>query len=367
MATMHQIRVEPRQPPGSASRLVSRDRRSDLLRQSAAARALGNAFVAEVLAAAFRQLHHAPRLEALIARWPHDPASSAMALRLNAGLHAVARRGSSADLSALYARHHVRFDRAIADALAREQTTLLQWMDHPTQTNEARRSSAFMAALLVLADTYAMPFELFEIGASAGLNLLLDRYGHDLGGVRTGDEHSALQLRPDWNGPPPPQAHVRIAGARGVDLRPMKLDDPLTCERLQSYVWPGEQERARVLEQAIAIARHDPPDIARASAGNWLRTQLAAPVRPGTMRVVLHSMVQQYLPENERALLAAAIGTAARQADRSAPLARIGFEWCPRRSDVQLTLVTWDGHDTDGQARLLATCHPYGAAIAFKN
>lgn len=365
MATLHQIRTEPHLPHIVGPRLVSRDRRSDLLRQSAAARSLGNPFVAEVLAAAFRQLHHAPHLEALIARWPHDPASSAMALRLNAGLHALARRECCSDLAALYDGRHIRFDRTIGQVLAKEQATLLQWMDHPTQTNEACRSSAVMAALMVLADIHPMPVELFEIGASAGLNLLLDRYGHTLGDVFAGDRHSSLQLKPEWEGPSPPQAPVRIASAKGVDLRPMRLDDPLTRERLQSYVWPGENARAHVLAQAITIARQDPPEIAQASAATWLGECLGAPTKPGRARVVLHSMVMQYLPETERKAMAESISRAAGQASREAPLAQVGFEWCAQRSDVYLTLTIWDGQSESGKCRVLATCHPYGAAIAF--
>ena len=340
--------------------------REELLRQSGVALALGSPFVSEVLAATYRQLHRAPQLEATIAAWPLDPAASAMALRLNAGLHALARRGTFADLSALYAGSHQDFDRAIGEALDQGEAMLLVWMSHPTQTNEVRRSSAFIAALAVLAEQHDMPFELLEIGASAGLNLLLDHYSHNLGGRRFGAPDSLLQLSPQWMGPPPPAAEVRIACARGVDLRPLRLDDPHTRERLMSYVWPGDDLRSDCLRRAMSIAREIVPTVDRASAAPWLGTQLAEPQAAGTMRVIQHSMVLQYLPKQELRSVLSAILAAGRQATPERPIARIGLEWNRNRTEVQLCMTRWQGRPGDGRRTILASCHPYGAAFAWR-
>lgn len=352
--------------PAAAPGTTPRDARDALLAQSAVARSLGSAFVGEVLAAAYRQLGRAPRLAATIAAWPLDPAASAMALRLNAGLHALARRGTLSDLSALYAGQHGHFDRAVGEALAEGEATLLVWMSHPTQTNEVRRSSAFMAALSVLADRYHLPFELFEIGASAGLNLLLDRFSHDLGGVRCGDPASTLQLVPTWRGEPPPSAPVRIVAARGGDLRPLSLDDSHTRERLMSYVWPGDDLRSACLREAMAIARVHKPTVDRASAAPWLAQRLSEPRRPGTMRIVTHSMVLQYLPREELRAVTAAILHAGRAATPELPFARIGLEWNKGRTEVLLCMTCWDGLPGSGRRKVLAACHPYGASIDWR-
>ena len=343
------------------------DGRSELLRQSGIARSLGSSFVSDVLAAAWRQLDRAPTLSALIANWPGDPAAAAMAMRLNAGLHALARRGAIADLSALYAGRHGNFDRAIGAGLEAGEATVLEWMDHPTQTNEVARSAAFMAALMRLARQADMPFELLEIGASAGLNLMLDRYAHDLGGVQAGTARSPVRVSPEWRGKPPIHAPVRIASVRGVDLRPMRLEDPLTRERLLSYVWADQPARAERLCHAIALNRACPPPVERGSAAPWLARELVQPQRAGACRVVLHSMVLQYLPAEERRAALTTIMHAGARATPERPFASIGFEWNAARSEVQLQLTRWPGTGGEGGTScVLALCHAYGSWIDWR-
>lgn len=344
-----------------------RDGRAELLRASGIVRSLGSAFVSDVLAAAWRQLDRAPRLAALIGNWPGDPAAAAMAMRLNAGLHALARRRVSADLDALYAGRHADFDRTIGEALETGEDTILEWMDHPTQTNEVGRSAAFMAALMTLAHDAAMPFELLEFGASAGLNLRLDRYAHDLGGVSAGKLDSPVRVAPEWRGAPVVAAPVVIDRVRGVDLRPLRLEESFTRERLLSYIWADHPQRAQRLCHAITINRACPPAIDRDSAAPWLARQLAEPQREGVCRVVMHSMVLQYLPEAERRAALTTIMAAGARATPERPLAWISLEWNSDRSEVQLRLTHWTGgEDASGTSRVLAICHAYGSWIDWR-
>ena len=75
--------------------------------------------------------------------------------------------------------------------------TLLPWLDGPPQTNEAGRAWGFVAAMLWLADQGCPPsFALHELGASAGINLMLARYRFDLGGVATGRVDAAMAIAP---------------------------------------------------------------------------------------------------------------------------------------------------------------------------
>lgn len=351
--------------------VAARDARDDLLRQSHRVVALGSTFVGDILAAAHRQLWRAPALDALIAGWQGDPASGAMALRLNAGLHALARSGRPAALAALYAALGGDFDAAVAQAFEAHEAALLRWMATPTQTNEVGRSPAIYAALATLAAQRPTRFELLELGASAGLNLNLAHYAHAIAGSWHGAAASPVRMAPEWRGTAPPDGAVEIASAAGVDLDPLDLNDPDTRERLLAYVWAGDSARMDRLTRAIGFARSHPPHVERGSAGPWLAERLARPQATGTCRVVFHSMVMQYLSDAERRAVITAIMQAGARATAERPLAWIAFEWRADRSEVALQMLSWPpaGPAAPGSAsaQTLAICHPYGTWIDWRD
>ena len=53
-----------------------------------------------------------------------------------------------------------------------------------------------MGGLLVVAASTGLPLALYELGASAGLNLMLDRFSYQLGSLSTGIEGSPIRLAP---------------------------------------------------------------------------------------------------------------------------------------------------------------------------
>lgn len=297
--------------------------------------------------------------EAVISSWPGDRAAAAIAMRLNGALHAIARRGSVPDLSALYRGEHDAFDRAIGTALEDCDAFIIEWLRDPTQTNEVGRSAALMAALMVAADSFGLPFELLELGTSCGLNLNLGRYSFDLGGVAVGDADSLLHIAPQWGGHPPKPAVVSIESAFGVDRHPLDAGDADSRERLLAFIWADQHNRTRRLERALDIALEHPPHIDKGEALDWVATKLATPQVPGLCRVVFHSMFRQYLPAPEQAKLADLVTAAGSMATSAQPLAWVSLEWTPSRKEVQLSLTCWP----DGQSRVLATCHPYGEWI----
>ncbi|UZK69213.1 DUF2332 family protein [Sphingomonas sp. S1-29] len=330
--------------------------RGELWRHAEVARDLGSPFVAAVLEAGQRQLHRAPRTAALIRDWPGDPLRDAVAVRFNAGLHAIARRGSSPALSALYAGQHDDFDGAIGEALAAHDQLMATSMHDTPQTNEVGRSGAIAAALMEASREFGLPFELLEIGSSCGLNLNLGLYAFELGGIVAGDAGSPVRVAPSWRGEALVRAPLTIASARGTDLNPLRADDMATRDRLLSYIWADQPQRADRLEQALALAQRHPPQVDRGDACTWLAARLDEPQRAGICRVVVHSMVLQYLPQAQRDAIAAMLAQAGSDATIDRPLARISFEWNTMRRQVQLLLTCWPS----GQERLLATCHAYG-------
>jgi hypothetical protein len=332
-----------------------------LARQAVVLRLLGQPFVAALLDAGQRQLHRAPRTEALICGWRGDAAAAGLAMRFNGALHALARADGTTRLSALLRHEHEDFDDAVGAAVAAQDAFIANWMRHPPQTNEVARAGAIMAALIVVAAQVDMPFTLLELGSSAGLNLNLGRYRYDLGGRCIGPDRSPVVVAPVWRGPPPPAATVRIDAARGVDLRPLDMADAAARERLSSFTWTDDPVRAGLLTQAIALAQAHPPVIDADDLTRWLPRQLETPQPVDTCRVIFHSMVLQYLAPQQRHAIVGQIGQAGLRADGKRPLAWIGFEWTECRSEVRLMLTCWP----DGISRHLATCHPYGEWIEW--
>ncbi|WP_236632227.1 DUF2332 domain-containing protein [Caulobacter sp. BP25] len=329
---------------------------SEFLRQADRCRAMGAPFVASVLEAVERQLPHAPISAAMIRSWEGDPAAAAIAMRFNGALNALARRGASASLTRLYGGDHSDFDGAIAEALSLEDAFIARWLEHPPQTNEVARAGAIVAALLTARTRWNMPFELLDLGTSAGLNLNLARYFYRLGAISVGDPTSAVRVEPQWRGPSPPIAPLEIASARGVDLQPLDASNPEHRERLLSFAWANQQDRYKRLEAALQIASIHPPRVDQGDAMTWLNERLEEPQPEGRGRAVIHTMFIQYLSDQDRLQIDETMEQAGARASDKRPLLRIGFEWTPDRSKVELRLTQWP----TGSTRVLAICHPYG-------
>ncbi len=155
---------------------------------------------------------------------------------------------------------------------------------HRVQTNEVRRSALLLPAfVLVSRQARGRPLYLLEIGAAAGLNLLWDRYGYDYGnGLRSGEPRSPVQIGCVLRGtltPPVPATLPEVSRRLGVDLDPVDVSDPEETLWLRSLIWPGNEERARLLENAITVAREETPEII-AGDGAVLLPELLADV-PG--------------------------------------------------------------------------------------
>jgi hypothetical protein len=293
--------------------------------------------------------------------WPGDADAfgDAVPLRLCGGLQARARSGAAPRLAALYPPAPVPDAEALWNALrpVLGDPALLPWLDSAPQTNEVGRSAVLMSGLLEIAATFARPIELLELGASAGLNLLLDDYGYDLGGLHAGAPDSPLRLSPAWTGPPPPDRAVTIAGRRGVDLNP--LDPRRDRERLLAYVWPDQAARRARLEAALALAAAELPPVDRGDAADWLEARLAEPPAAGVTRVVLHSVAFHYFPAATQARIAALTAATGQAAIAATPLAWLRYETEPDEDRFTLRLRLWP----DGQDRLLAYCDPHGNRV----
>jgi hypothetical protein len=168
-----------------------------------------------------------------------------------------------------------------------------------TQTNEPARCALLLPALAQLPP----PLALIEVGASAGLTLLVDRYSYDYAGHRiAGLDPQAPTLRCAPDGPVPlPDRPPVIAWRAGLDLNPLDVGSEDDVRWLTCLVWPGEGDRQQRLAAAIEAARRDPPALYRGDLIDDLPA-LAARAPAGATLVVYHSAVLAYVaPERRRA------------------------------------------------------------------
>jgi hypothetical protein len=173
-----------------------------------------------------------------------------------------------------------------------------------TQTNEPARCATLLPALAQLAE----PLALIEVGASAGLTLLFDRYSYDFDGQHVvGTDRDAPTLRCGVRGPVPVPARVpTIAWRAGLDLNPLDVTSDDDMHWLSCLVWPGEGDRQERLAAAIATARRDPPCVHRGD----LRTDLpalAASAPADATLVIYHSAVLAYLSPEDRQQFASTV------------------------------------------------------------
>lgn len=299
-----------------------------------------------------------------IADWPGAPLADALPLRAAGGFHALHLAGAATDLAPVYADAEGVNDAAIVAAVARRhEAALLPWLDGPPQTNEAGRSANFVAAMLWLADQGLPPqSQCLEIGSSAGINLMLDRYHYDLGGVQVGPEPGAIAFTPEWRGRHPPQHRIGFAGLKGCDVAPVDLTDPAQALRLKAYVWPEHLVRFARIEAAIAEATQRKPDLVQANAADFVEGELAKPQAAGTTRVLMHSIVWQYVPADQQARVTAAMESAGAKATADRPLAWIALEANRTLHRHELVVRYWPGGDAPA---MLGHAHAHGAWVEW--
>ncbi|GAA2922317.1 hypothetical protein GCM10020221_18110 [Streptomyces thioluteus] len=246
-------------------------------------------------------------------------------------------------------------------------------MRRPPQTNEVGRANQLIAGLLAVTDALGLPepppVRLLELGASAGLNLRADRFRVRAGpGGREfawGDPGSPVVLDGAWrDGAPPPR--LATAAARvpapvvverlGCDVDPLDPLDPADALALRAYLWPDLPHRAERLAGALALAREVPARVVRQGAADFLA---GTELRPGTLTVVWHSVMRQYVPPAEWSRAEAELDRLGRagRGPGSGWFAHLAFE--PRRvGGVHRFVLT--ARLGDGPQEVLAEAHPWG-------
>jgi hypothetical protein len=210
-------------------------------------------------------------------------------------------RASWDDVDAALAEH--------ADFLARAVA------DRPVQTNEVQRCWVLLPCFLELARRAgAEELDLVELGPSAGLNLVWDRYHYVYEQGGWGQE-ARLELRGIERGPVPAELlRVRPCVGRrlGIDLAPVDVTTEEGHLLLKSFVWADQTARLDKLDRAVETVRDDPPRLVRGDISKEL-PRILGERRPEPFTVVWQTAVLGYMSDEEREQVYAALDTASRE------------------------------------------------------
>jgi hypothetical protein len=139
----------------------------------------------------------------------------------------------------------------------------------------------------------AQPLALIEVGASAGLCLLPDRYGYDYGRATF---LGKPMLRCAVNDATPiPAALPQIVWRAGLDLNPVDLSDAAQIAWLETLIGPEQIERLANLRAAIKIAAANRPRIVEGDLLGDSFARLCDEAPKDATLVIFHTAVLAYV------------------------------------------------------------------------
>ncbi len=202
---------------------------------------------------------------------------------LFAAVHALLRHYSEHPLSAYYASlgGTKPADEAAGwllreFCLAHREELLPVIRTRLTQTNEVRRCAVLLPAFANVARETGRPLSLIEIGPSAGLNLLFDRYQYRYGDLRVGDVASPVILDCEPKSDLGALQIPAVAARSGIDINPLDVRDDEDVEWLRALLWPEHLDRLALLNAALDIASVAPPRLVRGDVLELLPKEVAA-------------------------------------------------------------------------------------------
>jgi hypothetical protein len=115
------------------------------------------------------------------------------------------------------------------------------------------------------------------------------------------------------------------------------------------------------LDAAIELAADVPFSLEKADAALFVKQRLGK-LRPGSVFVLFHSIMWQYMPDTTKKAIEAALSEAGRAASSGAPVAWLRMEPADTRDPyATLSLTLWPV----GETRRLARCDYHGRWIEW--
>jgi hypothetical protein len=276
----------------------------------------------------------------LLRAWSDDPVAQMLVgpnpswdapLRLAAGLHYLVLGGEAGWDDPLDAHRDFLHDFVATQGV---------------QTNEVQRSWILLPLLLRVSQrTGSDVFDLVELGPSAGLNLVWDRYRYSYEAGAWGLDDAVLSFDGEERRPVPGELlrlAPRVRGRIGIDRSPIDVTTEDGARLLRSFVWAGQEDRMRRLDQAIEAVRADPPELVTGDYVEALPEVLAA--QPSdALTVVFQTASFGYIGDEGRARVREVLEDAGERRELafiSTGKPRDGEDW-------GLRLVYWPGGERE--------------------
>lgn len=283
-----------------------------------------------------------PSLRALLGGVTSQPIHDALPLRFLGTIHRLVLEGAAPHLAQHYPSAGGRPSAGLFVDLMKTvdlfSPEIRQGLFEQVQTNEVARSVVPLVLLHWLNDIGISECDYFEIGASAGLNMICDRYCARAGSHVFGQIGSSVDLGDNWAtsdiavGTTP----CVIRSRRGVDIAPRDVTDTHDMIVLESFLWPDQIARIERFRTSVALARVTPPEIDSESADVWVE-RITSHHRERAS-VFFHSIVWQYLGTDVQRRLRNTFDHVGRTQTESAPLVWARMEPAGGVADLQVTV-----------------------------
>lgn len=234
-----------------------------------------------------------------------------------------------------------------------------------TNTNEVGRSGVLHPGFRVAAEEARAPLYLIEIGPSAGLNLIWDKYGMRY----RKDGETLAAIAPDaplvidcelhGDRVPPVGPSPEIAGRVGLELNPVDLSNDDDRDWLRALMWPDQISRAERLDKAIALFAKSRVEIRAGDALALLGDAMAEVPRDAAICVYHTIAIYQF-----SSAMKAALEDILTVAGVRRPVLRLSYEMEKVGGDCALKLIRY--HDGTRDERTLAACHPHGTWLEWQ-
>jgi hypothetical protein len=169
------------------------------------------------------------------------------------------------------------------------------------QTNEIRRCAYLYPIFSLIYSKAEKPLSLIEIGTSAGLQLLWDKYSYSYGTNEIyGDKNSSVHISSEIRGENAPSFLPKcppVESKSGLDLHICDLRNSEDYLWLKSLIWTEHQERLELFESAARCFKENPVELLEGD-GVALLTDVVETIPKDTSICIFHTHVANQIPED---------------------------------------------------------------------